>query len=313
MWKEILIAVCIMIPIIFIGYKIIEYYNKYIMVKDALIVAGQNNIFCEKYKPPCDIVLQDNLSVPVDIVAEPFDKHVALFCVDLISRIIALYLPPKLDSFSVHPGLTLIKELVYPDGEFPIMGYVAKDKMYGNVWIAFRGSLDKADIREDIIYKQTDLISPFTHDDSIKCHTGFTNVYKTFRRDMVDAVKSVGANKIIITGHSLGAGLATIASYEFGLRGYDVYTYTFASPRVGNIAFARAVYMNSKCFYRIVNISDLVPTLPIAVMPNMRDKNNPFIYKHVGDGQVIEFDQNWKSIENNHMIYNYRHFLKGLM
>ena len=43
----------------------------------------------------------------------------------------------------------------------------------------------------------------------------------------------------------------------------------------------------------------------------MNDTNNPFIYKHTGI--AIEFDQNWKSIENNHMIYNYRNYINTLL
>jgi predicted lipase len=59
--------------------------------------------------------------------------------------------------------------------------------------------------------------------------------------------------------------------------------YTFASPRVGNIHFAEEVKRVTKGFYRIVNLSDVVPTLPIAAMPNINNTSDPFIYKTYRD------------------------------
>ena len=56
-----------------------------------------------------------------------------------------------------------------------------------------------------------------------------------------------------------------------------------------------------------MNKSDLIPTLPLSVMPNKINYNMPFIYSH--SGKEIAFDQNWESLENNHMIYNYRYFI----
>lgn len=50
--------------------------------------------------------------------------------------------------------------------------------------------------------------------------------------------------------------------------------YTFASPSVGNIHFAEEVKRVTKGFYRIVNLSDVVPTLPITAMPNMNNTSD---------------------------------------
>jgi len=304
--KKSLFILIFFIILLIIVYKLIKLFVEYKKLKSALKYSAQNNLFCTKFTPPCDITINNNLLVPTNITPQ-YDPYISRFCIDLISRIIAIYLPPKLQTLQVHPQLKLLKVLIYSPGKYPIMGYVSQDAN-NNMWIVYRGSLDKADIKQDFIYKQTDLIVPFTHNENIRCHQGFMNVYRTFREQIINEVKKVNPNKIIITGHSLGSGLATITSYELGRMGYNVYTYTLASPRAGNIDFSNEVTAITKCFYRIVNLSDLVPTLPIAVMPNMTNTSKPFIYKHAG--KVIEFDQNWKSIENNHMIYNYRHYIE---
>lgn len=307
MYKKLFFFI-ITILTLYVFYKLVYLIIKYKTLKKSFGVSAKNNLFCTKFTPPCDIIINNNLSIPTSF-SNNFNPYTARYCIDLISRIIAIYLPPTLKQLYLPPNLHLLAILPY-EGEYTIMGYIAIDNNK-NIWIVFRGSLDKTDMREDMIYKQTDLIVPFTHDNNIKCHQGFINVYSSFREKITNIINTENPKNIIITGHSLGSGLATLASYELGSMGYNIYTYTFASPRVGNIHFANEVNRVTKAFYRVVNLSDIVPTIPIAVMPNMNDTNNPFIYKHTGI--AIEFDQNWKSIENNHMIYNYRNYINTLL
>ena len=302
------IIIILFFIILYTIYKLLNLYIKYKKFQTSFKISSQNKLFCTKFEPPCDIIINDNLSVPTNINSS-YNVNISKFCIDLISRIIAIYLPPNIGSLHVHPKMTLLETLIYPDKQYPIMGYVSKDNN-NNIWIVFRGSLDKIDITQDFIYKQTNLIVPFSNNSKIMCHQGFINVYNTFQKQIIDTINKINPNKIIITGHSLGAGIATVAAYHLGLMNKNVYVYTFASPRVGNIEFANYINKTTQCFYRIVNLSDLIPTLPISVMPNMTSVNNPFIYMHAG--KMIDFDQNWKSIENNHMIYNYRHYIETL-
>lgn len=78
--------------------------------------------------------------------------------------------------------------------------------------------------------------------------------------------------RICISGHSLGAALATIAGMHIsqileriGKREkVNLTTYTFASPRVGNSAFAKECNLRFKT-YRMANSEDIVPGVPPAV------------------------------------------------
>ena len=79
--------------------------------------------------------------------------------------------------------------------------------------------------------------------------------------------------KIWITGHSLGAALATLAADRYrNVKGL----YTYGSPRVGDKDFKKNFRMNT---YRFVNNNDIVTKVPPAGM-----------YRHVGELRHIDGD-----------------------
>lgn len=70
---------------------------------------------------------------------------------------------------------------------------------------------------------------------------------------------------LIITGYSIGAGVATLAGTEFRSMNYTADIYTFGSPRVGNTAFATFVTSQAPLLgqnYRMTHENDPVPQLP---------------------------------------------------
>lgn len=70
---------------------------------------------------------------------------------------------------------------------------------------------------------------------------------------------------LIITGHSIGAGIATLAGAELRSMNYAADIYTFGSPRVGNTAFATFVTAQAPLLggnYRMTHENDPVPQLP---------------------------------------------------
>lgn len=95
-------------------------------------------------------------------------------------------------------------------------------------------------------------------------------------REHVESLQRREPRPLWITGHSLGAALATIASNlchdrpGLGLAG----TYTYASPRVGDAGFCRVI---ETPVYRFQNNSDLVTHLPIGL-----------VYDHVGTREFID-------------------------
>lgn len=100
-----------------------------------------------------------------------------------------------------------------------------------------------------------------------------------------DFIGGLDTAKVWVTGHSLGAALATLAAARSErLDG----VYTFGSPRVGDEGFAAAFsgLMAGKgveCF-RVVNHEDLVTKVPIRALPPGT------VFKHVGSLKRIERD-----------------------
>jgi triacylglycerol lipase len=96
-------------------------------------------------------------------------------------------------------------------------------------------------------------------------HRGFARGLQSVWAQVRAAVSAVGARPVWVTGHSLGGALATLAAVRLQ-RDEGVTpagTYTFGSPRVGNMDFYRAY---APITYRHVNNEDVVPHVPIEEM-----------------------------------------------
>jgi hypothetical protein len=70
---------------------------------------------------------------------------------------------------------------------------------------------------------------------------------------------------LVITGHSIGAGIATLAGAELRSMNYNADIYTYGSPRVGNTEFATFVTSQAPekgVNYRMTHENDPVSQLP---------------------------------------------------
>ncbi len=103
-----------------------------------------------------------------------------------------------------------------------------------------------------------------------KVHHGWAQAYDELKDDVVSGITDLGCTSLVLTGHSLGSAVATIASFDLrSAMGYHVEaTWAFGKPRVGNRAFVdafEAEAANQGVFppvWRIVNYHDPVPRLP---------------------------------------------------
>ena len=116
-----------------------------------------------------------------------------------------------------------------------------------------------------------------------RVHRGFLDGYNSIREDILKSLKKVLGLPLYVTGHSLGAALATVATnYLEGevidgapLRDQIAACYTFGSPRVGNKQYDRDF---KSAIYRIVNTTDIVTVIPLLAMG----------YLHIGDVRFLE-------------------------
>ena len=69
---------------------------------------------------------------------------------------------------------------------------------------------------------------------------------------------------VYVTGHSLGAALATLTAADLSNYGIkNVQLYNYGSPRVGNTAFANFYPSLVKTVIRVTHHKDIVPHVPM--------------------------------------------------
>lgn len=123
-----------------------------------------------------------------------------------------------------------------------------------------------------------------------KVHRGFKEAFDDIRDELFDVVnKSIGEDlPLYITGHSLGAALATVATQELEEKFDDLIAacYTFGSPRVGDGKYEKSI---KAPFYRIVNTTDIVTLVPFFLGTFM----------HVGDPRYLSR----RKVDNVYRIY----------
>jgi len=136
---------------------------------------------------------------------------------------------------------------------------------------------------------------------------------------------------ITLTGHSLGAALATLSAYDIKetvntsmQSAIPVTVFAFASPRVGNPTFARRMEEIGVKVLRLVNKDDVVPKVPGFFMnENMGWLSRlldwlPWTYSHVGirvslDIESSSFLKQTHSLSDFHSLEVYLHLLDGFV
>jgi predicted lipase len=69
---------------------------------------------------------------------------------------------------------------------------------------------------------------------------------------------------LVVTGHSLGAGIASIAATTLHGWGINTTTYTYGQPRTGNVAYAKYVDEKMGGMYRVTYKDDGICQIPPA-------------------------------------------------
>jgi hypothetical protein len=98
-------------------------------------------------------------------------------------------------------------------------------------------------------------------------HRGFYGQFLVLSEAIERLIRGQAQRPLVLTGHSLGGALATVAAAEWQDRFPIRCVYTFGQPAVGRGAFSQ--YMADRFpnnFIRIVNRNDIVPRVP----PNFR-------------------------------------------
>jgi hypothetical protein len=191
-----------------------------------------------------------------------------------------------------------IKELFDTKGTQAII--VSSKDFY---FLVFRGTEPTSinDIKSDLKAKQ------------IKCntqgkiHQGFNEAFNIVKYEIQDYIDENCQDKpLLITGHSLGGALATVATKKLK-HNQMAACYTFGSPRVGDEDWMLGI---KTPVYRIVNSADPVTMLPpgaetmdalsfvIKFVPFVGDKVSEYFKKHFKDYSHTGYMRYLTNIEN---------------
>ncbi|TSD97257.1 lipase family protein [Skermania sp. ID1734] len=149
--------------------------------------------------------------------------------------------------------------------ESQTFGLLGANRATATAFLAFRGSRNLEDWLRDLD-AVPDLYRP-VHDFG-QVHLGFQSAYLLVRASIIAGLPRAceGCNRLILTGHSLGAALAVLCAPDI-VRNMPPNTLeprliTFAGPRVGLSDFALQFNAMIESCFRVVNFLDIVPYLP---------------------------------------------------
>ena len=134
--------------------------------------------------------------------------------------------------------------------------------------LVFRGTQRTSEWLGNIYAIQEPYLNLATGETLGNIHTGFRRIANSLTEPLpTEAIRQVDPNKpCYISGHSLGAALATIVALDIALAVPEIQpqlqAYAYASPRVGNPEFARSYAQILPNSYRITNLADPIPTMP---------------------------------------------------
>lgn len=153
-------------------------------------------------------------------------------------------------------------------------GWVVQNASQQTVVVTFRGTSDVEDWLHDFDFLP-EAYKPVANYGTV--HQGFQLVYLS----VADSVRSLlltakgNCKRLILTGHSLGAGLSELAApdvlHNSGLS-VPPEVQNFAGPRAGHPDFANVFDVEIDVCFRVVNVWDIVPRVPPALA----------LFEHVG-------------------------------
>ncbi|KAJ8141022.1 hypothetical protein OXX79_007568 [Metschnikowia pulcherrima] len=175
-------------------------------------------------------------------------------------------------------------------------GIIAVDESSKSIYLAFMGTSTYQDWLNNlsampVLYRPlvvtSDDFKAVDNRDCVNCrvHKGINSFLKLngaiVLKEVLKVKKELPDYRLVVTGHSLGAALATLAGIELRLLGFETLVVTLAGPKVGERNFAKFVdelfdtsnvtkrIDEEKSFdhigtalVRMVHLHDVVPYLP---------------------------------------------------
>ncbi|KAH7715473.1 class 3 lipase protein [Aphelenchoides avenae] len=154
-------------------------------------------------------------------------------------------------------------------GNSTCLAYTAISKKDKAIIVAFRGSCTLGQVLEehDDLLNKSAIKLPQGGKVAHYFGTAFNHLWKAgLGKGFAGLLRGHGDYEIWITGHSLGAALASVAASAIATSHTHIRQHirliTFGEPRVGNVEFARSLESMVQESYRITRSNDIVVNFP---------------------------------------------------
>ncbi|KAK2759102.1 hypothetical protein FQN54_003201 [Arachnomyces sp. PD_36] len=140
--------------------------------------------------------------------------------------------------------------------------------------VGIPGTASGDDLQNDLDFKLVPFDTPNVDCAECQVHSGFliawNSLYPLLSKELTAALDANPGYSTVISGHSLGGGIATLAFASLFNGPFDVTsTYTYGQSRVGNPEFAAYIDSLSGAsdteagtFFRVTHANDGIPILP---------------------------------------------------
>jgi predicted lipase len=200
----------------------------------------------------------------------------------------------------------IIKEICETSPRGEILKFIDNEKSGLQAGI----TISHAKKRVCVVFRGTDSITDWYYNlnifktklngDKCKVHSGFYNQLNSYNAiyiladKVVETLEEYPKYQLYVTGHSLGAALATLFSYCLTNKIINtIRLVTFGSPRVGNYYWKKSFETSNIVHYRVSNNRDVITAVPF------------FWFYHVGMSINLEKEFHKYTITNKSKIFNF--------
>ena len=165
--------------------------------------------------------------------------------------------------------------VLFADSKSGAAAFAARRSTDGTTILSFRGT--QPDNYQDLIADlRANLVA--WPESAGRVHDGFAVAVRALRPQILEWIASAKPqlNKLILTGHSLGAAMATLAASIWR----PAWLVTIGSPRTGNAAFVDTVSATYRM--RLVDCCDAVTEVPPAIGGYVHIKDYKYLTRDAG-------------------------------
>jgi len=161
--------------------------------------------------------------------------------------------------------------------------FIAWDAKMKQIVVSFRGTQAPSILKNWLganLHLGVTLTFPYKDLPKVGLHTGFWKAFQELKTEIVltlrEKLRAHPGASIILTGHSLGGALSTVAAFELAHTGFPIAeVMNFGSPRVGNIEFVAELHKLVPQFWRITHFHDPVVHMPPRLLLNYELYHSP--------------------------------------